>query len=80
MVIFYFFLSNTTYFTIVDYIYDFKSSHADFKSSNENDEKNNFVKQWFIRFRYNLCQNIIHILFNNEKQIVISNSRESPES
>ena len=55
MVIFYFFLSNTTYFTIVDYIYDFKNLHSDKKDSNENDEKNNFVKQWFIRFRYNLC-------------------------
>lgn len=28
MTIFYFFLSNTSYFAIIDYIYDFKNTHG----------------------------------------------------
>jgi len=63
MTIFYVFLSNTTYFSIVDYIYDFKSTHGE----GHEEEKNNVVRQWFNRFLYNFTQHIITILFNNEK-------------
>jgi ABC-type transporter Mla MlaB component len=44
MSLFYFFLSNTSYFSIVDYVYDYKGTHG---GSDEMEEKNNVVRQWF---------------------------------
>ena len=77
MSMFYVFLSNTSYFSIVDYIYDFKGTHG----PGQEEEKNNTVRQWFNRFLYNFTQHIITILFNNEKQIMISNLRQfGPET
>ena len=66
-------MSISSHFEIVDYIYDFKTTHKKQSESSESEpEKNHIIVQFNERILYNL-RTVIHLIFDHDQQILAHN-------
>ena len=74
--IFYFFLSNNTYFELIDSIYDYKGTH-DIKKKDQDltAELNSVVKQFNKKILHNL-QKVILLIFDHDRAMTEYKTRE----
>ena len=76
--IFYFFLSNNTYFELIDSIYDYKGTHEINSKKKDQDltaEQNSVVKQFNKKILHNL-QKVILLIFDHDRAMSEYKTRE----